>query len=94
MSPSKESKVFILGAGCSADCGYPLGVGLEPELAEFLKEVPDECPVVTGAVRNTVSLLGSLPRVETLDQLAKHIEDDPGAWQRQRGSCFVDHEDP
>ena len=27
-----ESKVYILGAGCSKDCGYPLGPEMKQDL--------------------------------------------------------------
>jgi len=69
-----QTKVFILGAGCSAECGYPLGTGLATDLEKFLRDVPDKCPVIKQSVTDTLNLLRGLPRMETLDQLARRID--------------------
>lgn len=74
MSESQESRVFILGAGCSVECGYPPGTGFGSQLEEFLTQIPGECPVVKQSVIDTLNLLRELPRMETLDQLARHID--------------------
>lgn len=88
MNQTSEIKVFILGAGCSADCGYPLGVGFATELEKFLCEIPDKCPVIKQTVDKTLKLLVGLPEIQTLDQLAKHLEDEMVAWRRKQGGTI------
>ena len=90
MNQTLETKVFILGAGCSADCGYPLGVGFATVLEKFLGEIHDECPTVKQSVTDTLKLLVGLPQIDTLDQLAKHLEDDLTAWRRRQGGVIQD----
>jgi hypothetical protein len=96
MSPSKESRVFILGAGCSVECGYPPGTGLAAEFEKFLREIqglPDEkCGRIKRSLISTLKLLRETPGVETLDQLAARVEQDLNDWKRQRGSPFADSE--
>jgi hypothetical protein len=96
MSPFAESRVFILGAGCSVECGYPPGTGLAAELEKFLQEVqeiPDEkCSRIKHSVTATLKLLREMPEVDTIDQLAARIEQDLSDWKRQRGSPFADAE--
>ena len=89
MVADRQTKVFILGAGCSADCGYPLGVGFETELEKFLHEIPDECPKIRRSVSATVDLFRNLSGVETIDQLTARIEQDLDNWKRQRNSPIV-----
>jgi len=88
----KQTRVFILGAGCSADYGYPLGVSLLTELRNFLQEVPADCPTVKKHVVETVSLLATRPNIQTLDQLAQRIDLDLDSWKKQRNSFMVDAE--
>ena len=85
MNPNRETKVIILGAGCSADCGYPLGIGFATELEKFLGEIPEKCPVIKQTVDSTVKLLVGLPEIQTLDQLAKYLEDEMSVWQQNHG---------
>jgi hypothetical protein len=96
MSPSKESRVFILGAGCSVGCGYPPGTGLAAELEKFLgevREIPNEkCGRIKQSLICTLKLLCEIPGVETLDQLAACIEQGLKDWKRQRGGSSVDSE--
>lgn len=87
-----KTKVFILGAGCSADCGYPLGVGLATEFQTFLQQIPDDCPTIKQGVSETIKLLATLPNVETLDQLVQRIELDLDNWKKQRNSFIADTE--
>src|SRR6266404_6162030 len=88
MSPSRGSRVFILGAGCSAQCEYPLGNSLASELAEFKSAIPVNCSIIRQCVDNTIALAEILPksqnapRFDTLDQTAKYIEE---SW-RPEGS--------
>src|ERR1035437_2371148 len=92
MSQSKESRVFILGAGCSVNSGHPLGAGFATELETFLAELPDECPTIKRSVDATLDLLRKHPGTETLDPLAARIEQDLTDWKRQRGSPVVNAE--
>jgi len=85
MSQSAESRVFVLGAGCSAQYGYPLGDTLTDQLQEFRRDIPDDCALISESVSNTITLMKGLPTIETLDQLAKQIDDDFLAWSSQRG---------
>ena len=93
MNQTRETKVFILGAGCSAHCDYPLGVGFATELGKFLGEIPDKCPVIKQSVTDTLKLLVGLPEIETLDQLAKHLEDEVAAWRRQHSDSGIIHDE-
>ena len=93
MSPSRESSVFILGAGCSVECGYPAGTGFAAEFEKFLgqiQEIPDkQCGRIKHSLVCTLKLLSETPGVETLDQLAARIEEDLNDWKRQRGGLFA-----
>lgn len=82
----KQTKVFILGAGCSAKCGYPLGTGFATELEEFLGGIPDKCSIIKQTVSDTLKLLVGLPEIQTLDQLAKHLENEA----ERRGGIIAD----
>ena len=96
MSPSRDSRVFILGAGCSVECGYPPGIGLAAEFEKFLgeiQEIPEEkCSHIKHSLDCTLKLLRETPGVETLDQLAVRIEEDLRDWQQQRGGAIADFE--
>jgi hypothetical protein len=83
-------KVFILGAGCSASCGYPLGKGLSAQLEEFQAEISGRFPIIEQCLRDTVTLAKGLPQFDTLDQLAKHVEDDFFQWRQREGSIVWD----
>src|SRR5207245_8710695 len=85
MSRPKEIRVFILGAGCSIECGYPPGAGLKTELEKFLNHTGGKAPNVYQSVTDTIKLLGALPDIETLDQLARHCDESVDAWTRQHG---------
>ena len=90
MSLSKESKVFIFGAGCSADCGYPLGKGLAAQLEEFHSEILGRFPIIERCVRDTINLANGLPQFDTLDQLAKHAEETFSSWRQRKGGIVWD----
>ena len=90
MSEKKQVRVLILGAGCSAKCEYPLGIGLTKQLQEFHEDIPANCTHIRLSVSNTVNLMQRIPGIETLDQLAKQIDDDFLAWSAQRGSIIAD----
>lgn len=80
MSEMKHVRVFILGAGCSAKYGYPLGIGLTRQLQEFYsEELPNDCTNIRQSVSDTITVMNGLPAIETLDQLAKHLEEECSA---------------
>lgn len=87
-----ETRVFILGAGCSADCGYPLGAGFKNALGQFRSQISDNCPTIKQTVGDTITLMENLPDIQTLDQLARHIDEELESWRRKRNH-FVDSED-
>jgi hypothetical protein len=93
MSTSRDSRVFILGAGCSVECGYPPGTGFAAEFEKFLGEIqgiPEEkCSRIKHSVISTLKLLRETPGVETVDQLAARIEQDLNDWKRQRGGLIA-----
>jgi hypothetical protein len=83
MNQSSGTKVFILGAGCSADC-YPLGKSLTAQLEKFQAEISGRFTIVEQCVRETISLAKQFPQFETLDQLTQGIEDNYKRWAQQQ----------
>src|SRR6266498_2817313 len=69
MDRSNRTRVFILGAGCSAQYGYPLNVKLSEELNSFGSKISDRCPVIQNAVSKPIELAARFPRADTLDRL-------------------------
>lgn len=69
------TKVYILGAGCSAGFGYPLGNGFVQALDSFGQTLtaPDK-QQVKRAVERTVELLQSRS-IATLDELVARVND-------------------
>jgi hypothetical protein len=87
MSQNTETRVFILGAGCSAECGYPLGAGFKRALRQFHSQISEnskDCPAIRQSVGDTIALMERLPYIQTLDQLARHIDEELESWRRQR----------
>ena len=84
MNQTSGTRVFILGAGCSADCSYPLAADFKKALDQFYSHVSDDCPTIKQAVRDTTTLMESLPDIQTLDQLARHIDDELKSRQGQK----------
>src|SRR6267154_1410727 len=67
-----ESKVYILGAGCSKHCGYPLGPEMKDDLERFGQSLdPATSPRLQKAVRDTVELMGG--SVDTIDTLVQQL---------------------
>jgi hypothetical protein len=83
MNKTSETKVFILGAGCSADC-YPLGKSLTAQLEKFQAEISGRFPIIEQCVRETISLAKEFPQFETLDQLTQGIEANYKRWAPQQ----------
>jgi hypothetical protein len=92
MSDSADNTVFVLGAGCSANCGYPLGKRLVTQLQEFLPSVPERCQRIRSSLDNTIRLAQGLPNLDTLDQLAKHIEAELRCWTSGSSSDYAEKE--
>lgn len=93
MNQTSETKVFILGAGCSANCSYPLGKGLAGQLEEFQAEIAGGFPIIEQCVRDTINLAKQFPKFDTLDQLTKHAEDDYDSWRRRERVVAWDNVD-
>ena len=54
-----ELKVYILGAGCSKHCGYPLGPQMKEDLETFGRSLDSATsPRLQKAVAETVALMG------------------------------------
>jgi hypothetical protein len=67
-----ESKVYILGAGCSKHCGYPLGPEMKDDLERFGQSLDSATsPRLLKAVRDTVALMGG--SVDTIDTLVQQL---------------------
>ena len=89
MSRSKCNRVFILGAGCSANYGYPLGVKFVEELRKFLDDkilkIPGRCPIIQDAVRKSIDMAARFPQADTLDKLVKLFEERFKTFSSGRG---------
>jgi hypothetical protein len=67
-----ESKVYILGAGCSKHCGYPLGPEMKEDLERFGQSLdPATSPRLRKAVADTLALFGTT--TETIDVLVQKL---------------------
>jgi hypothetical protein len=75
-----ESKVYILGAGCSKHCGYPLGPEMKDDLERFGQSLdPATSPRLLKAVKDTVALMsGSVDTIDTRD-IVKSCVSETGA---------------
>lgn len=78
----KDTIVYVLGAGCSANYGYPLATGFIPALEtfsrEFLTDVPDR-QRLKQCVDQTVALMrhASVQTIDALiDRIHKQLLDD------------------
>jgi hypothetical protein len=84
MNQTSGTKVFIPGAGCSVDCGYPLGKRLASQLEEFQTEISGHFPIIEKCVRETINLAKEFPQFDTLDQLTQGIEENYKRWAQQQ----------
>jgi len=67
-----ESKVYILGAGCSKHCDYPLGPEMKADLELFGQSLdPATSPRLRKAVEDTIALFGTT--TETIDVLVQKL---------------------
>lgn len=82
-----RSKIYILGVGCSKDCGYPLGPEMKDDLERFGQSLdPATSPRLRKAVADTIALMGG--SVDTIDILVQKL--DNGQLDRQIGAQNVD----
>jgi hypothetical protein len=69
----KGGTVYILGAGCSVDCGYPLATGFINALSMFAQSLTSpECKRIKQAAENTAKLLTERG-VSTIDSLVSSL---------------------
>jgi len=85
--------VFILGAGCSANYGYPLCVKLVEELRKFsadrILKIPGKCPVIQDAVSKSIDMAVKFPHADTLDKLVNLSEEHFKDLRRNEGGHIV-----
>jgi hypothetical protein len=83
-----ESKVYMLGAGCSKHCGYPLGPEMKDDLERFGQSLDSATsPRLLKAVRDTVALMGG--SVDTIDTLVQQLYG--GQLDPQIGGVYFRH---
>lgn len=75
---AKNLKVFILGAGCSADYGYPLAKDFVECLKNYGKELETRanCDRLKQSVASTIALMEQ-SRTQTIDRLVRWIDEEP-----------------
>jgi hypothetical protein len=82
-----DSRVYILGAGCSKDCGYPLGPEMKDDLEGFGQSLdPATSLRLLKAVKDTVDLMvGTTDTVDILVQklYGGHLDSRIGGSQNQ-----------
>ena len=68
-----DLKLYVLGAGCSSDCGYPLASEFATDLREWANNLdPVAASRLLGCVRDTLSLMGGT--IDTVDTLVWKID--------------------
>jgi hypothetical protein len=85
-----SKRVFILGAGCSASYGYPLGRALGSELKQLLATIPEECRIIRNAVQDSLGVAATFPQADTLDTLVNLTEERYRAFREGRGTEWLD----
>ncbi len=74
MNKAINTKVAILGAGCSCGYGYPLAAQMKDQLSDFAKQIEKSAPRLYKSVCNTLDLFEQLVAqgcpAMTLDDLA------------------------
>src|SRR6266481_6109365 len=80
--------VYILGAGCSRECGYPLAAEMRSALSNFAREclTSADSARIKRAVEQTVALMGD--SVDTVDELVRRI--DQGHYDESPGFVMGD----
>jgi hypothetical protein len=94
-----NTKVAILGAGCSCAYGYPLANQMKAHIIEFAKSVESSAPKLHKLARNTLGLFDELSAqgcpAQTLDDLAWLIHQGkipvkPGTFKDEHGYRLVE----
>jgi hypothetical protein len=65
--------VYILGAGCSVNYGYPLAKDFVNKLKAFSADLKDDCQGIKKCVDSTVALMEKM-HVATVDDLVSRID--------------------
>src|SRR6266540_2137899 len=86
---NQKTKVYILGAGCSANCGYPLANQFVSQLEVFGKGLREEATRLKRCVEETANLMRA-NNVETVDDLAARLH--AGAFDEQKGSPALSYQ--
>jgi hypothetical protein len=75
--------VYILGAGCSRECGYPLAAEIRSMLSDFARKSlsSSNCGRIRQAVEQTAALMGD--KIDTIDELVRRI--DQGHYDESSG---------
>jgi hypothetical protein len=85
-------EVYILGAGCSVEAGYPLAAGMRDKLEEFGRTIAIDSPIVSEWCTYTAGLMRE-SNAQTLDELTEGLinrtRQIPNATGVQRHSEFV-----
>jgi len=87
VTPKPFTRIYILGAGCSLENGYPLAARMLHHLRDFMCEIGPAAPRIRENVGSTISLMEQFS-VETLDELVSHheIRDDLDKVERAKVS--------
>src|SRR5262249_50633222 len=81
---SDERPLFILGAGCSVDSGYPAASNMLSALEGFAKLLTDDSTrQIRGCVERTTQLMTRLS-VDTIDELAHRLSQGRADESNQR----------
>ena len=86
----KNKVVYILGAGCSANYGYPLAKDFREALREYggaLEQRPN-CERLTQCVTKTIRLMEKY-QSPTIDRLVRQIDDDLERERRTLGGTVT-----
>jgi len=88
----KNKVIYILGAGCSANYGYPLANNFCGDLEEYGRTLDKraKCERLRKIVADTVGLMQRC-QTPTIDRLARWIAEEPGKIGNQ--SVILDHPD-
>ena len=79
MSTQKRTKIYILGAGCSAGNGYPTAENFVKELEDFGRGLGENATRIKKCVESTVELMRR-HMIATVDDLAARVH----------SGCFID----
>src|SRR5581483_3225313 len=69
---STGGELFILGAGCSVNAGYPVARNMVNALEAYAKPLPAEAKQIRGCVERSVQLMKRLG-VNSIDELAHRL---------------------